>query len=188
MIRKPLLALLALLVSCSALGQARYDERYDDRTPPLPPPVSAENVNFAYADVLRSNPVYDTFRTAEPREECYDERVERRGGGDPTGGTVLGAIIGGALGNQVGSGDGRKAATVAGAVIGGAIGRDQATRNDSRYEDVERRCRIIEDVREERRLVGYDVEYRYRGEVYMSRLDYDPGDKLRVRVSVAPAD
>lgn len=40
------------------------------------------------------------------------------------GGTVLGAIIGGALGNQVGKGDGRKAATIAGAVIGGAVGHE----------------------------------------------------------------
>lgn len=40
------------------------------------------------------------------------------------GGTVLGAIVGGALGNQVGSGDGRKAATVAGALAGGAIGHN----------------------------------------------------------------
>ena len=40
------------------------------------------------------------------------------------GGTVLGAIIGGALGNQVGKGDGRKAATVVGALAGGAIGHN----------------------------------------------------------------
>ena len=38
-----------------------------------------------------------------------------------------------------------------------------------------------------RQLIGYDVEYRYRGEVYMSRLDYDPGERLRVRISVTPA-
>lgn len=40
------------------------------------------------------------------------------------GGTVLGAIVGGALGNQVGKGDGRKAATIAGAVAGGAVGHN----------------------------------------------------------------
>ena len=173
---------LGLLATGLAVAQPRYDDRYDDRYAP----PGAENVSFAYADVLRSSPVYETFRSNEPREECYDERVERRGG-DGTGGAVLGAIIGGALGNQVGKGDGRKAATVAGAVIGGAIGHDQATRGD-RYAGVETRCRIVDEVREERRLVGYDVEYRYRGEVYLSRLDYDPGDKLRVRVSVSPAD
>jgi len=54
------------------------------------------------------------------------ERIERVYGERETtgGGAVLGAIIGGALGNQVGKGDGRKAATVAGAVIGGAIGNE----------------------------------------------------------------
>lgn len=177
--------LLALLGSGLAQAQP-YDSRYDDRGPP--PGGGGENISFAYADVLRSSAVYETFRSAEPREECYDERVVERRSGDGTGGAVLGAIIGGALGNQVGKGDGRKAATVAGAVIGGAIGHDRASRDGGRYEGVERRCRVVEDVREQRRLVGYDVEYRYRGEVYMSRLDYDPGDKLRVRVSVAPAE
>ena len=39
-----------------------------------------------------------------------------------TGAIVVGALIGGALGNQVGKGDGRKAATVAGAVAGGVVG------------------------------------------------------------------
>jgi len=43
-------------------------------------------------------------------------------------------------------------------------------------------------VSEQRRIMGYDVEYRYRGEVYLSRLNYDPGERLRVRVSVSPAD
>ncbi|MBK8068436.1 MAG: glycine zipper 2TM domain-containing protein [Rhodanobacteraceae bacterium] len=64
--------------------------------------------------------------TVERIERVYGER-ETTGGG-----AVLGAIIGGALGNQVGKGDGRKAATVAGAVIGGAIGnaveKDQRSR------------------------------------------------------------
>ena len=39
---------------------------------------------------------------------------------------MLGAIVGGALGNQVGKGDGRAAATVGGAVVGGAIGHNIA--------------------------------------------------------------
>lgn len=43
-----------------------------------------------------------------------------------TSSTVLGALIGGAIGNQVGSGDGRRAATVAGAVAGGAIANNNS--------------------------------------------------------------
>jgi len=46
-------------------------------------------------------------------------------------GTVAGAVVGGVLGNQVGSGSGRKAATVAGAVGGGMVGHqmEQNTAN-----------------------------------------------------------
>ena len=178
-------------VSTSAVAQG-YGDRYD-APPRARASVPTENVNFAYADVLRVDPIYEYVEVAQPREECYDERVvtRERGGGDPTGGTIAGAIIGGALGNQVGDGSGRRAATVAGALIGGAVGRNADKNNggpDRRYEGTETRCRVVNEAREERRAVGYDVEYRYRGEVYMSRLDYDPGDRLRVRVSVTPAD
>ncbi len=151
-----------------------------------------ENVRLVYADVLRVDPVYETVRVNEPREECYDTEVSRRGGRyeNTNTGTIVGALIGGALGNQVGKGDGRRAATVAGAVIGGAVGREvDANDNPSRtYRGVETRCRVVDNGYDERRIVGYDVEYRYRGEVFFSRLGYDPGEKLRVRVSVEPAD
>lgn len=49
-----------------------------------------------------------------------------------TGATLLGAIIGGALGNQVGKGDGRRAATVAGAVAGGVVGHNSGGNNHRR--------------------------------------------------------
>ena len=49
-------------------------------------------------------------------------------------------------------------------------------------------CRRETIEREERRISGYEVEYRYKGELYMSRMDVDPGNKLRIRVTVAPAD
>lgn len=48
-------------------------------------------------------------------------------------GTAIGAIAGGVLGNQVGKGDGRKAATVAGAVAGGAIGHEVEKDNRRGY-------------------------------------------------------
>lgn len=170
--------ILAVLLFAIAPAQAQPQPRSDDA------------VRFAWADVLRVDPVYDYVRTSRPERECYDERVthheDRRG--NNTGATVLGAIIGGALGNQVGKGDGRKAATVAGAVIGGSIAHDAARRDDDRYTSTETRCRDVDNSVEERRVVGYDVEYRYRGETYMSRLSYDPGERIRVRVSVTPAE
>jgi outer membrane lipoprotein SlyB len=72
---------------------------------------------------------------------CYDcgvvvsitsYRGERRATG---AGAVTGAIIGGALGNQVGSGDGKTAATVAGAVVGGIAGNEiEKNMTDTWYE------------------------------------------------------
>ena len=151
---------------------------------------AVDNSRVAWADVLRVDPVYDNVVSNRPREECYDADVNRRYDthGNNAGGTVLGAIVGGALGNQVGKGDGRKAATIAGALIGGAIGNDQARRDDRYYTDSETRCRTISERSSERRIIGYDVQYRYRGDVYISQLDYDPGERMRVRVNVTPAE
>ena len=47
-------------------------------------------------------------------------------------------------------------------------------------------CRVVRVQREFRRPVAYDVEYHLRGVKYRSRLSYDPGKRLRVRVSVEP--
>lgn len=151
------------------------------------PSSSQENVKYAWADVLRVDPVYGYARTDYPREECRDVQVEHREGYDnKVGGAVIGAIVGGALGSTVGKGDGRKAATIAGAVIGGTVGHNVAGEGYSRH--AETRCRVINGVVEERRIMGYDVQYRYRGDIYASHLDYDPGERVRVRVSVTPAD
>lgn len=169
---------LAVAIAVPALAQPQYDDR-------RPPSVG---VTYGYADVLRADPIYDYVRTSTPREECYDEDVVHRGHKDTSGATVLGAVIGGALGNTVGKGDGRKAATIAGAVAGGAIAHDAAKRNGHEYVTTEERCRIVDGGAEERRIVAYDVEYRFRGEVYQSRLNFDPGERLRVRVEVAPAE
>lgn len=49
-------------------------------------------------------------------------------------------------------------------------------------------CHQVVDQPPQQQIVAYDVEYRYRGDVYMSRLPFDPGERMRVRVSVTPAD
>jgi uncharacterized protein YcfJ len=170
---------IALLLAGTQAGA--QDRGYDRGDP--------GNVKVAWADVLRVDPIYDRVRTSNPREECADIPVERHAdNGNRAAGTVLGAIVGGVLGSTVGKGDGRRAATVAGAVVGGAVGNNVARGDDRYYTDTERHCRVVDDVSEERRVVAYDVQYRYRGDIYMSRLNYDPGDRLRVRVSIEPAE
>ena len=165
------LAVMPLLLALSASGFAQSSVRDPGG------PVYQENLSYGYAQVLRVEPAYEAS-ASQPR--C----VERRGGGNATGGAVIGAIIGGALGNQVGKGDGRKAATVAGAVAGGAIGHSIG-KNNASATTVDCPSGYAQA---ERRIAGYDVEYSYKGEKYMSRLPYDPGNHLRVRVSVTPDD
>jgi uncharacterized protein YcfJ len=106
------------------------------------------------------------------------------------GPTLLGGIIGAAVGNQIGRGDGRRAATAAGAVIGAAIGNNQAQRrvsgySETRAHDVER-CSTRYEERYEERIDGYNVTYVYNGRQATTRLPYDPGDRIRVRVDVRP--
>lgn len=47
-------------------------------------------------------------------------------------------------------------------------------------------CRIVPVERKFRRPIAYDVDYVYRGMKYRSRLPYDPGNRLRVQVSILP--
>jgi uncharacterized protein YcfJ len=167
-----------LLAGTQAIAQDRPQDRGE-----------VGNAKVAWADVLRVDPIYDRVQASNPQRECEDVPVERHvDNGNKAAGTVLGAIVGGVLGNTVGKGDGRRAATVAGAVVGGAVGNNVAQGDDRYYSDTERHCRAVQDVPEERRVVAYDVQYRYRGDVYMSRLNYDPGDRLRVRVSIEPVE
>jgi uncharacterized protein YcfJ len=173
-----LLAPLALVMSIALFVPASGAQAYQAY-----PSRRIEGVIYGYATVLRVNPAYEDYRTVE-QQPCDDggyQRVQK----DTTGGTIIGAIVGGALGNTVGKGDGRKATTVAGAVAGGVIGHNIAKNSDSgRYQSGP--CRDVD--RMDRRVLGYDVEYNYKGDVYVARMLYDPGNRIRVRVSVVPAD
>jgi uncharacterized protein YcfJ len=168
-------ALASALMVTSAFAQ-------DGRTP-----NGDDNAHYGWADVLRADPVQAVVQSNVPQQQCYDQQVVQHDPGNSTVGTVLGAVIGGVLGHTVGKGDGRTAATVVGAVAGGAVG-NRVSDHGGNYSTTQTQCQQVNVVSQQRRIIGYDVEYRYRGEVYMSRLNYDPGERLRVRVSVTPAD
>jgi len=48
------------------------------------------------------------------------------------------------------------------------------------------KCRDVPVEREFRRLAAYEVDYMYKGSKYRSRMPYDPGNRIKLRVSVAP--
>mgnify|MGYP001619314846 CR=1 FL=1 len=128
-----------------------------------------------------------------PQQECRNEAVQvqqqsqrqERG----VGGAIIGGIAGGIIGNQVGGGKGRTAATAVGAVTGALVGDRVENNNFSNNggvvtEQQVQRCRMVD--RWETRINGYAVTYEYGGREYTSVLPRDPGNYLRVRVSLTP--
>lgn len=147
--------------------------------------------NSGYAEVVSSRPIYRNVDISSPREECWEEPIAHRDNRHwgVTAQTVTGGLIGAAIGNQAVHGSKRHAATGLGALVGAAVGANRASRQREaapEYTTYERRCRTVEDRRSEQRVDGYDVSYRYGGQLYHTRLPYDPGRQLRVNVSVTP--
>jgi uncharacterized protein YcfJ len=140
-----------------------------------------------YARVLRVSPQYEQVN--QPVQECRTEYMQVQQQPQPqqrgVGGSIIGGIAGGLLGNQVGGGHGRTAATAAGAIAGAIVG-DRMENNNSAVvtEQPVRQCRTVDNW--QTRTNGYAVTYEYNGHSYTSVMPYDPGERLRVRVSVAP--
>ncbi len=143
-----------------------------------------------YAKVVSSEPIVRYVDVSTPHEECWKQPVKHHVEKDyTTGRTILGGIIGAAIGHQIGSGRGNDAATVAGGLAGAAIGANSAKkdRRDESYTTHETRCRTVYQTRREERIEGYDVTYVYGGETYSTRLPYEPGKRIPVHVTVTPA-
>jgi uncharacterized protein YcfJ len=172
-----IVGLAVLSVSNAATAGHGSDSFYDD------------------ARVIQVKPIYRETAGYYPREHCWNEQVYRERKDDhydyvPI---ITGAIIGGVVGNQFGSGRGKDAMTLAGALLGGAVGRNIGNdyyddRNRGGYTTTEHRCEYREDFRPRKQLDGYRVKYRYQGKVFHTRTREHPGRWMRVRVTVDPRD
>ena len=97
------------------------------------------------------------------------------------------------IGNQIGSGRGRDAATV-----GGRRGRRRdrppagaapyGCRGAPQREYTVQRCETRYHDEWQERVDGYRVTYVYNGRRQVTELPYRPGDRIRVRVDVTPAE
>jgi uncharacterized protein YcfJ len=201
-----LAAVIALAVSGAAAAQYsgydRYDryERYETRD-------SGLSQSYDWGEVISVEPIISTLHQPIRRNECWSQPVVYReparyygrdryyaGHRDRTP-ALVGAIVGGAIGNQFGSGSGRDAATIAGAALGYSTVRDSQRRHGyggyyvsggREYQVYEQRCAPRTDYVRDERVNGYDVTYRYRGEIYRTTTDYHPGDRIQIRVDVRP--
>ena len=118
--------------------------------------IQVENVRIDYAQVLRVDPVYQTLTATQVEQQCEDKPSPAAT--PPKG---LSRIVG-KVKQALGSKEGEAAATPDG------------------------NCRMVPVKRQFRRPIAYDVDYIYKGMKYRSRLPGDPGNRLRVRVSVTP--
>jgi uncharacterized protein YcfJ len=143
-----------------------------------------------------------TYRTNDP---YYPQ--QGGGYGTDTGrtmATVIGGIAGAVLGSKVGGGSGSTAAAAVGTMVGGLAGR-QIYENTQRRRYARNSVQVCDPVdygnngynnsgyattgnygSDNARVVGYDVTYEYAGRQFVTRTNYHPGDRIRVRVDVSP--
>lgn len=149
-------------------------------------PLAQAQTDFEdYGRVTRVTPQVEQIN--RPRQECRTDYVQVQQPAERSvGGSVVGGIAGALLGSQIGSGHGRTAATAAGAIAGAVVG-DRVQNQDVQggvQEQAVKQCRTVDHW--ESRTSGYQVEYDYRGRNYTSIMSYDPGQRIRLRVSVQP--
>ena len=118
--------------------------------------IPIENVRMDYAQVLRVAPVYQTLHATRAEEQC-----------DPPADSA---------------GQGKGFSRIVGS-IRNALSKSANTPTPPPQGD---NCRMVQVQQEFRRPIAYDVDYLYKGMKYRSRLPEDPGNRLRVRVSVTP--
>ena len=174
--------LLAGLASFTSLAQAG------------PTHSRIDSSHMVHAKVLEVRPVYREVRISVPVEECWQEPVTRHHhveyGGNRTAATLAGGLLGGIIGHQFGKGRGQKVSTALGTIIGAHVGHDALGRSGhgktTTYTSYERQCSQHQQVSYEQQLDGYQVTYRHGGKDYTTQMPYDPGDRIKLKVTVSP--
>ena len=143
-----------------------------------------------YATVTSVEKVYKQYRTEEPYQECYiKETLQNQGDGSATN-EIMGAILGGAIGNQFGEGDGKEAMTLAGIFLGASIANDSEKANSTGQVVVSQEvCETKVKTSIVKKLSHYLVNISYEGRdlsFTSKRRPYD--DVIKVKVTVSSLD
>lgn len=116
-----------------------------------------------------------------PRQVCSQEQVAVQSNKSGAG-AAMGAIAGGAIGNQIGGGSGKAAATILG-IFGGAILGDKIEGAPVPQTQTVQTCTTQNMI--ENRVIGYNVTYEFNGKQYNVQMPHDPGPTIKL--NVAPA-
>ena len=144
-----------------------------------------------YATITAVKPNYQNVSVPRYRTDCRVNQVPIYGnvqnGQSSTGDTIVGAIIGGAIGNQVGGGSGKDAATVLGAIIGADVANKRTTQQQQiiGYRE-EQTCNNVTYYETQEEIKNYTIRYEWRG-IQGSTFTYNNyrvGDRIPVEVTV----
>ncbi|HET8819887.1 MAG TPA: hypothetical protein VFM73_10140 [Xanthomonadaceae bacterium] len=127
--------------------------------------IQVENVRMDYAQVMRVRPVYQTLHATRMEQRCKTP-----------GGVVVVEPKDGEKGRFERFVD----------AVRDVLSPDEVPRTVDAVPRDAIDCDVVRVEREFRRAIAYDVDYVYKGAKYRSRLPHDPGNHLRVRVSVTP--
>ena len=155
----------------------RYDDRYDDR--------NYESGRYDSRDGRYSDDRHNDGR--------YENQYGTQTGRNVA--TVIGGIVGAALGSKVGGGSARYATAAVGSMVGGMAGREVYETTQRNQQPRRTRVTVCDPVNENdyarypaatNEVTAYDVTYEYANREYVTRTNYHPGDRIRVRVDVRP--
>jgi uncharacterized protein YcfJ len=186
---KSLLALttaVAVTLSSTVMADHKRHDRHDrhDRH---------HHKHAVYARVMHVEPIYKTVRVNYPEKHCWHKEarkpIKHRVSHTAPEKLILGGIIGGVIGHELGRNHNQELATVTGAVIGTAIAHSANAQyyHNGEYRTHQRKhCRVENHYRTEQRLKGYRVTYRYKGDLYTTRMREHPGKRIRVNFEITP--
>jgi uncharacterized protein YcfJ len=127
--------------------------------------------------VISSQPVIQ--QVAVPRQVCSNQQVVVEGQKSGAGG-LMGAIAGGAIGSNVGSGSGRALASMIGFIGGAAMG-DRIEGAPSAQMQTVQNCTT--QTFYENRTAMYNVVYEFGGKQYSTQMQNDPGQFVQLQVT-----
>ena len=153
--------------------------RYDNEAPE---PLAAPNYDYRRrpSERLFEAPVTSVHAVVgPPNQRCWVERqqvAQPDRGGPNIGGAVVGALLGGVLGHQVGGGRGKDIATAGGAVAGAAVGANVGRDSGGTYDRDVRRCETTASTTP----AYWDVTYDFRGLEHRVQMSAPPGQTIPV--------
>ena len=168
----PLLSTICLLAGAAVPAFAQEPEQRNRV-------VIVENVRYDYAQVLNVESVFQTLRASRTEEHCEPVStrtlapVQVKGEEDKGGFRRFWDSVRGIFSQHEG-----QAREEEMALAPQGSGGSPALLTPE--------CKIVEVGREFRRPIAYDVDYVYKGIKFRSRLPEDPGNRLKLRVSITP--